>query len=40
MVAQALLHGVNHRAQLATFLRQEGFEGLWIHDLILSKVMD
>jgi uncharacterized damage-inducible protein DinB len=39
MVAQALLHGVHHRAQLAVFLRQEGFEGLWIHDLILSKVM-
>ena len=40
MVAQGLLHGVNHRAQLATFLRQQGFDGLWVHDLILSKVMD
>jgi len=40
MVAQALLHGVHHRAQLATFLRQQGFDGLWLHDLILSKVMD
>ena len=39
MVSQALLHGVHHRAQLATFLRQQGFEGLWLHDLILSKVM-
>lgn len=40
MVTQALLHGVHHRAQLATFLRQQGFDGLWLHDLILSKVMD
>lgn len=40
MVAQALLHGVHHRAQLATFLRQEGFGGLWVHDLIVSDVMD
>lgn len=39
MVAQALLHGVHHRAQLATFLRQEGFGGLWVHDLIASDVM-
>jgi uncharacterized damage-inducible protein DinB len=40
MVAQALLHGVHHRAQLATFLRQEGFGGLWMHDLIASDVME
>ena len=39
MVAQALLHAVHHRAQLATFLRQKGFDGLWVHDIILSKVM-
>jgi uncharacterized damage-inducible protein DinB len=39
MVAQALLHGVNHRAQLATFLRQQGFDGLWVHDLIMTEVM-
>jgi uncharacterized damage-inducible protein DinB len=40
MVAQALLHGVHHRARLATFLRQEGFGGLWVHDLIASDVME
>ena len=40
MVVQALLHGVDHRAQLATFLRQEGFGGLWVHDLIASDVME
>lgn len=39
MVAQAMLHGVHHRGQLATFLRQQGFEGSWIHDLILTQVM-
>jgi len=30
---------VHHRAQLGTFLRQEGFGGLWVHDLIASDVM-
>jgi uncharacterized damage-inducible protein DinB len=40
MVAQALLHGVHHRAQLATFLRQEGLGELWVHDLIASDVME
>lgn len=39
MVAQALLHGIHHRGQLATFLRQQGFDGLWVHDLILTNVM-
>jgi uncharacterized damage-inducible protein DinB len=39
MVAQALLHGVHHRAQLATFLRHQGFDGMWIHDLIVTDVM-
>lgn len=37
--AQAMLHGINHRAQLATLLRQRGFQQDWIHDLILSSVM-
>jgi uncharacterized damage-inducible protein DinB len=40
MVAQAMLHSVHHRAQLATFLRQEGFRQDWTHDLIASKVME
>jgi len=39
MVAQAFLHGVHHRSQLATFLPQEGFDGTWVHDLILTDVM-
>jgi uncharacterized damage-inducible protein DinB len=40
MATQAFLHGVHHRGQLATFLRQQGFEGMWIHDLILTKTME
>lgn len=39
MVAQALLHGIHHRGQLATILRQQGFDGMWVHDLILTDVM-
>jgi uncharacterized damage-inducible protein DinB len=39
MAAQAFLHGVQHRSQMATLLRQQGFEGLWMHDLIATDVM-
>jgi uncharacterized damage-inducible protein DinB len=39
IVAQAFLHGVHHRGQLATYLRQQGFDGMWVHDLILSSAM-
>lgn len=39
MIAQALLHGIHHRAQLATFLRQQAFDGMWVHDLIVTDVM-
>jgi len=40
MMAQTLLHGIHHRGQLATLLRQHGFDGLWVHDLILTEVMN
>lgn len=40
MLTQAVLHSVHHRAQLATFLRQQGFQQDWTHDFILSKVME
>jgi uncharacterized damage-inducible protein DinB len=40
MLSQAMLHGVHHRAQLATALRQRGLKQDWIHDLILSDVME
>jgi uncharacterized damage-inducible protein DinB len=35
----ALLHGVRHWAQLATFLRQQGYKQDWPHDFIFSKVI-
>jgi uncharacterized damage-inducible protein DinB len=35
----ALLHGVRHWGQLATFLRQQGHKQDWPHDFIFSKVM-
>src|SRR5262249_59239077 len=35
----ALLHGVRHWAQLATFLRQHGYKQDWPHDFIFSGVM-
>ena len=35
----ALLHGVRHWAQLATYLRQKGFRQDWHHDFIFSNVM-
>jgi uncharacterized damage-inducible protein DinB len=40
MLTQALLHSVHHRAQLATFLRQQGLKQDWTHDFILSKAME
>lgn len=39
MFVQAMLHGVAHRAQLATVLRQNGLKQDWIHDFILSGAM-
>ena len=35
----ALMHGVRHWAQLATFLRQQGYEQDWPHDFIFSSVI-
>jgi uncharacterized damage-inducible protein DinB len=40
MMTQAMLHGVHHRAQLATALRQQGLKQDWSHDWILSDVLD
>lgn len=39
MFAQAILHGVQHRGQLATHLREQGFGDMWAHDFILTNVM-
>lgn len=40
MMMQAIWHSVNHRGQLATFLRQQGFKQDWIHDFLLSNAME
>jgi len=40
MLMQAIAHSIHHRAQLATFLRQQGFKQDWTHDFIVSKAMD
>lgn len=35
----ALVHGVRHWAQLATFLRQEGYKQDWQHDFLFTGVL-
>lgn len=35
----ALMHGIRHWSQLATFLRQQGFNQDWGHDFIFSGVI-
>lgn len=40
MLMQAIFHSIQHRAQLATTLRQQGLKQDWIHDFILSKAME
>jgi uncharacterized damage-inducible protein DinB len=40
MLMQALWHSINHRGQLATFLRQQGHKPHWTHDILLSQVME
>ncbi len=35
----ALLHGVRHWAQLATFLRQQGYKQDWQHDFLMSNAI-
>jgi uncharacterized damage-inducible protein DinB len=35
----ALLHGVRHWAQLATFLRQHGYKQHWAHDFIFTSAI-
>jgi uncharacterized damage-inducible protein DinB len=40
LVSQALTHSMRHWAQLATFLRQQGFKQDWVHDFLLSEAME
>src|SRR5215470_8853323 len=35
----ALFHGLRHWAQLATFLRQQGYPQTWQHDFIAASLM-
>jgi uncharacterized damage-inducible protein DinB len=35
----ALVHGVRHWAQLASFLRQQGYKQDWPHDFIFSRAI-
>ena len=39
ILVHALLHGVRHWGQLATYLRQQGYKQDWPHDFLFSKVM-
>lgn len=39
IMAQVALHGVHHRAQLASLLRQRGYKQDWMHDFVLSDVI-
>lgn len=36
----ALIHGVRHWAQLASYLRQQGYQQDWPHDFIFSNVIE
>jgi uncharacterized damage-inducible protein DinB len=40
LITQALTHSMRHGAQLATFLRQKGLKQDWIHDFLMTKVME
>lgn len=39
ILVHALLHGVRHWAQLAAYLRQQGYKQDWPHDFIFSSVL-
>jgi uncharacterized damage-inducible protein DinB len=39
-LTHTFFHSVRHWAQLATVLRQQGYETTWQHDFVLSDVME
>lgn len=39
LLTQAFTHGLRHWAQIATFLRQQGFKQDWYHDFLMSGAM-
>lgn len=40
VAAQAFTHSIRHWAQIATFLRQQGFKQKWSHDFLLSHALE
>lgn len=40
MLAQAFVHGIHHRGQLAALLRQMGYEDGWVHDILMSEALE
>jgi uncharacterized damage-inducible protein DinB len=39
LMTQAFTHSLRHWAQIATFLRQQGFKQDWYHDFLMSDAM-
>ena len=39
-IVQAMTHSLRHWAQLATFLRQQGYTTDWVHDFLMSDAME
>ena len=40
LITQGLTHSMRQAAQLAMFFRQNGMKQDWIHDFLLSSVME
>ena len=40
VVTHLMLHGVRHWAQLATIVRQGGYDTGWFHDILLNDAME
>jgi len=40
VAAQAFTHSIRHWAQIATFLRQQGFKQKWNHDFLMSHALE
>src|SRR5215475_2702449 len=40
LLTQAFTHSLRHWAQIATFLRQQGFKQDWYHDFLMNDVME
>jgi uncharacterized damage-inducible protein DinB len=40
IVSHLILHGIRHWAQLATIVRQGGYDTGWFHDILLNDAME